>query len=251
MFLYNSHLARLGVGDSRTAMQGWMSESYLQRSYFDPAHDNPVMFVVGHSFGVFQYFFGQLAVGIAVGFVFLVGVALLLRGKGLSAEVETGNDRASSRRLGIFLLFSFAIAAGTSLVHVYPYGGTRHIAFLIIPGVTGVSVTIACVASKKWARGVTIALLVIVACIAFGKPRQPRMERADQSRAHMADAINFIRENIKPSELIFTDYQSDLILGHYLCQPRPISLEVTPADFEQFSCGGHQIVASESCAPTI
>ena len=71
------------------------------------------------------------------------------------------------------------------------------------------------------------------------------MERADQSRTHMADAIDFVRENIKPSDLIFTDYQSDLILGHYLCQQRPISLEVTPADFEQFSCDGHQIVASD------
>jgi hypothetical protein len=61
----------------------------------------------------------------------------------------------------------------------------------------------------------------------------------------MTDAIDFIRENIKPSELIFTDYQSDLILGHYLCQQRPISPEVTLANFEQFSCGGHRIVASD------
>ena len=63
VFLYRTHLSKLGVGDSRTALQGWMSEYYLQRSYFDPAHDNPVKFLVGHSFGVFQYFFGQLAVG--------------------------------------------------------------------------------------------------------------------------------------------------------------------------------------------
>jgi hypothetical protein len=245
IFLYKTHLAKLGVGDSRTAMQGWMSESYLQRSYFDPSRDNPLMFVVGHTFGVFQYFFGQLAVGIAVGIVFLVGVALLLRGKGLPAGVETRNDRASSRRLGIFLLFSFATAAATSLVHIYPYGGTRHTAFLIMPALAGVSVTIACLASERWARGLAIAFLVLMACFAFGKPRQPRMERADQSLTHMADAMNFVGENVKPSDLIFTDYQSDLILGHYLCRQRPISLEVTAADFEQFSCGGHQVVASD------
>ncbi len=244
VFLYKTHLSKLGAGDSRTAMQGWMSEYYLQRSYFDPARDHLVTFLVGHSFGVFQYFLGQLAVGVVMGVVFLVGVALLLRGKGLPDEVETRNDRTFSHPLGIFLLLSFAIAAGASLVHVYPYGGTRHIAFLIIPGVAGVSVAIACLAAGIWARGFTIAMIVIVACIAFGKPRQPRMVRADQSRTHMADAINFIRQNIKPSDLIFTDYQSDLILGHYLCQQHPISLEVTAADFEQFSCDGHKIVAS-------
>jgi hypothetical protein len=236
--LYKTHLSKVGVGDSRTALQGWMSEYYLQRSYFDPARDNPVMFLVGHSFGVFQYFFGQLAVGIAVGLMFVVGVTLLLREK-------AAGDRTSSRRLGLLLLLPFAIAGGASLAHLYPYGGTRHVAFLIIPAVTGVSVAIARLAAHRWDRGLIIAALIIVTCIVFGKPRQPRMERADQSRKHMADALDFIRANMKPSDLIFTDYQGDLTLGHYLCQQRPISLEVTPADFEQFSCAGHQVVASD------
>jgi hypothetical protein len=243
VFLYKTHISKLGVGESRIPLQGWMSESYLQRSYFDRAHDNPVMFLVGHTFGVFQYFFGQLAVGDVMGFFFIVGVVILLLAKG------SPEDRTSSRRLGIFLLLPFAIAGGVSLAHVYPYGGTRQIAFLIIPGVPGVSVAIALLAAgatgKRWGRGLTIAALVLLACIALGKQRQPRMERADQSRAHMADAIDFVRQSIKPSDLIFTDYQSDLILGHYLCQQRPISLELTPANFEQFSCGGHQVVATD------
>jgi len=256
-FLYKTHLSKLGAGDSRTAMQGWMSEFYLQRSYFDPAHDNPVKFLVGHSFGVFQYFFGQLAVGIAMGIFFIAGVVILLRGKG-SPEART-----SSRRLAIFLLIPFAIAGSLSLAHFYPYGGTRHVAFLIIPAVAGVSVAMACLAAgstetgstetastetgsteKRWDRGLAVAALVLAACIAFGKPRQPRMERADQSRTHMADALDFVRENMKPSDFIFVDYQTDLTLGHYFCQQRPISLDPAPANFEQFSCSGHRIVSS-------
>jgi hypothetical protein len=220
-----------------------MSYFYLQRSYFDPAHDNPVMFLAGHTFGIFQYFFGQLGLGDVMGLCFIGGVVILLLAKG------SPEHRTSSRRLGIFLLLPFAIAGGASLAHVYPYGGTRQIAFLMIPGMTGVSVAIALLAAgatgKRWGRGLTIAALVLLAGIAFGKRRQPKMERADQSRAHMTDAIDFVRENSKPSDLIFTDYQSDLILGHYLCQQRPISLELTPADFEQFSCGGHQVVATD------
>lgn len=245
--LYKIHLSKLGVGDSRTALQGWMSEFYLQRSYFDRAHDNPFIFLVGHSFGVFQYFFGQLAVGILVGLLFLLGVVLLLREK-------APRDRTCSRRLGLFLLFPFAIAGGLSLAHLYPYGGTRHVAFLIIPAVTGVSVAIARLAAglnktgptqKRWDRALALAALILVTCIIFGKPRQPRMERADQNRKHMADALDFVRVNMKPSDLIFTDYQGDLTFGHYLCLPQPISVEVTPADFEQFSCAGHQVVASD------
>ena len=239
VLLYKTHISKLGVGQSRTALQGWMSDFYLRRSFFDPAHDNPLKFLVGHTFGVFQYFFGQLAVGDLMGLLFVVGVALLLRGKGLP------KDRTSSRRLGLFLLLPFAGAGGVSLAHVYPYGGTRHIAFLIIPAVAGVSVALERLSRGRWTRGPVIAAFVIAACIAFGKPRQPRMERADQSRKNMAAAMEFVKEKVDPSELIFTDYQTDLILGHYLCQQRPISLNLTPADFEQFSCGGHQVVSTD------
>jgi hypothetical protein len=94
-------------------------------------------------------------------------------------------------------------------------------------------------------RGLFVAALIIVACIAFGKPRQPRMERADQSTAHMAAAMEFINKNMDPSDLIFVDYQSDLIVGHYLCQQRPIVLEPVHDSFEQFSCASHRVVSTD------
>jgi 4-amino-4-deoxy-L-arabinose transferase-like glycosyltransferase len=238
IFFYKTHLAKLGVGESRTVLEGWMSEFYLRRSYFDPTHDNPLLFLAGHTFGVFQYFFGQLAVGDVIGLVFFVGIALLFRGRGFPAGPP------SSRTFAIFLLLPFAIAGGASLAHVYPYGGTRHVAFLIIPGVAGVSLAMVRLAAGKWERGLALAVFVILACIAFGKPRPPRMDRADQSRVHMATAMEFVRQNMDPSELIFTEYQTDLILGHYLCHQRPISFDETAADFEQFSCDGHRIVSA-------
>jgi hypothetical protein len=239
IFLYKSHISKLGVGESRTALQGWMSDFFLRRSYFDAAHDRPLLFLVGHSFGIFQYFFGQLAVGDVMGLLFVLGVVLLLRGNDLPQQ------KADSRRLAILLLLPFAIAAVAALAHVYPYGGTRHIAFLIIPGAAGVSVAITRLAAGRWDRGLAAAALIVVACIAFGKIRPPSMERTDQSRAHMTAAIDFINKNVKPKDLIFTDYQTDLILGHYLCQQRPISFEPAPATFEQFSCGGHNIISRD------
>lgn len=252
MFLYKTHISKLGLGESRTVLQGWMSEFYLRRSYFDTAHDNPLLFLAGHTFGVFQYFFGQLVIGDAMALLFVFGVVLLFRGKGHS------EDRTSSRRLGLFLLLPFAIAGCASLAHVYPYGGTRHVAFLIIPGVAGVSVAMARLASGRWTRGLAIAACVLALCVAFGKPRRPTMDRADQSRTHMAAAMHFVSQNVvtqniatqsmDASTLIFTDYQSDLILGHYLCRQRPISFEPSPPDFEVFSCGQRVVSASYKTA---
>jgi len=239
ILLYKTHISKLGVGESRTALQGWMSEFFLRRSYFDPAHDNRMTFLVGHSFGVFQYFFGQLAVGDVMGILYIVGLALLLRTK------KSPEDHSSSRQLGLFLPLPFALAAGASLAHVYPYGGTRHVAFLVIPGVAGVSVAIARLASGRRARGLAIAAFVLVVCIVFGKPRPPRMDRADQSRVHMSAAIEFLQRNIDPNDVIFTDYQTDLIVGHYLCRQRPIVFDAAPAGFQQFSCAGHRIVSAD------
>jgi hypothetical protein len=236
--LYKTHISKLGTGYAKRVLQGWMSDVFLQRSYFDRTHDNPVVFLVGHSFGVFQYFFGQLAVGDVMGVFFIAGVVVLLRGEGF-------RGRLGSRRLAILVILPFAIACAASMAHVYPYGGTRHMAFLIIPGVAGVSVAIARMSSGKWTRAVTAAALVIVVCLIFGKERRPRMDRADQRRSHMAAAMHFIAQNVKPSDLIFTDYQSDLVLGHYLCQERPISMDAAPATFEQFSCSGHLVVSRD------
>jgi uncharacterized membrane protein len=148
------------------------------------------------------------------------------------------------------LLLAFAVAAGASLAHVYPYGGTRHIAFLIIPGIAGVSVAIARLSSGRWARGLVITLCVIAVCVAFGKTRRPRMDRADQNRANMAAAVEFVRRNVDPSALIFTDYESDLVLGHYLCNQEPISFETSNPEFEAFSCG-HRVVSAGYKAGTL
>jgi hypothetical protein len=238
-FLYVTHLSKLNAYGSRTELQGLISETYLRRSFFDSAHDNPLLFLLGHTFGVFQYFFGQLAVGDMMTLLFVLGVALLFRGK------DFAPDRSSSRRLGLFLLLPFAIIGSACLAHVYPYGGTRHVAFLIIPAVAGVSVAVARVAAGRWDRGLTIAAFVIVACLAFGKPRQPWMERANQSRSNMAQAMDFVKKNVDPSDLIFTDYQSDLILGHYLCRQRPISFDLPPTNFEEFQCEGYRIASTD------
>jgi hypothetical protein len=231
VFLYKTHLSRIGAGESRTVIEGWMT--YIRRSYFDRAHDNPLLFLVSHTFGVFQYLFGQLAVGVVVGVLFLVGVFLLLRQKS-----------GASRRLGLFLLLSFAIVGGASMVHVYPYGGTRHSSLLVIPGMAGISVAVVRWASGRWTRALAIAGVIVMLCLVFGKLRKPRMERADQSGDLMAAALEFVQQNVSPSAPIFVDYQTDLVLGHYLCQQRPVPLQIRPTGFEEFSCSGRHAAST-------
>jgi hypothetical protein len=236
VFLYKTHLSHLGQGESRTVLQGWMSEFYLSRSYFEPGRDNPLLFAIGHSFGVFQFVFGQLAVGDLAGLLFLMAAGLLWRGQ--------GEAKAESRPLAVLLVLLFAVACSASLAHVYPYGGTRHTAYLIIPAVAGVSFAVGRLTGGRWTQGVALGLLILIICIVFGQQHQPYMARSDQTRREMNSAMAFLRQNVAPGGLIFTDFESSLILGHYLCEQKPVAVQASTSQFETFSCGGYRVVTA-------
>jgi len=242
VFLYKTHLSHLGQGESRTVLQGWMSEFYLSRSYFEPGRDNPLLFAIGHSFGVFQFVFGQLALGDVAGLLFLVAAVLLWRGQ--------GETKAESRPLAFFLVLLFALACGASLAHVYPYGGTRHTAYLIIPALAGVSFSLMRLTGGRWKQGVALGLPILIICIVFGQQHQPYMTRSDQSRSQMNSAMAFLRQNVVAGGLIFTDFESSLILGYYLCEQKPVDEQASSSQFETFSCGGYRVVAANRTTAT-
>ena len=55
--------------------------TWLANSFFRPGHDNPLLFVIARTGGVFQYVFGQLAVGDVAFLAFIAGVVWLWRHK--------------------------------------------------------------------------------------------------------------------------------------------------------------------------
>ncbi|HWY53989.1 MAG TPA: glycosyltransferase family 39 protein [Terriglobales bacterium] len=231
--LYLSHISKLKGDYAAGTIQGW-----LANSFFRPGRDNPFLFVVARTGGVFQYVFGQLAVGDVAFVAFIVGMVLFWREK-----VSRTDSNVPSRQIGLLLILPFALAAGAAIARIYPYGGTRHSAFLIMFAVAGVSFLVAKVAKQRIATAVVIAILVVAICNVFGQPHRPYILREDQSRTHMIRAMEFIRSQIPESDLIFADYQTRLLLGYYLCPQQPVSFSAPVGNLEEFQCGGHRIVA--------
>jgi len=232
--LYVSHISKLKGDYAAGTIQGW-----LANSFFRPGHDNAILFVIARTGGVFQYVFGQLAVGDLAFLAFIAGVVFLWKGNISSADLN-----ATSRQLGVLLVLPFAVGAGTSLARIYPYGGTRHSAFLIMFAVAGVSSLIAWLAKQRIATGILLAVLIVAVSSAFGQPHRPYMLRADQSRTQMIRATEFIESQIPNSDLIFIDYQTRLLLGYYLCPEQPVVFAAPIGSFENFQCGRHRIVAA-------
>jgi len=174
-FLYRLQISKLKGSASAQHMQ-----VLLANSYFHWGHDHLFGFLFARTFGVLQYTFGQLAVGDITGLLFVAGVVLLLTGKDAHGKDVPGRPGPSSRQLGLFLLLPFVINAVAAIVGLYPYGGTRHSAFLVPFAVAGVSLAIAKLTRQRLVPALGVVVLIVGVCQVFGAPHRPYMRREDQ-----------------------------------------------------------------------
>ncbi len=232
--LYLTHISKLKGEYAAGTINTW-----LANSFFRPGNDNPLLFAVARTGGVFQYVFGQLAVGDVAFLAFIAGVVWLCRHK-----ISRGSADVTLRQLGILLVLPFALGAAAAIARIYPYGGTRHSAFLIMFAVAGVSLFVAKLVKQGIGRGIASAILIVTICNVWAQPHRPYMLREDQSRMQMVRAIGFIHAQVPQSDMIFVDYQTRLLLGYYLCPDQPVSFSAPVGSFEQFQCNGYQVVAA-------
>jgi hypothetical protein len=238
LFLYQTHLSRL-QGNNGQGTHWFAANSFLHNSYFDPGRESPLRFALANTGGVFQYLFGQLAIGDVAFLFFLAAIVILLR-QGKETAAEGG---PASWQLALLLASPFIINCAAALAGRYPFGGNRHCVFLAIFAAGAISYLLAMAVRQRTLHGVALAMVLVIACNLLGKPRKPHIPRADQNRAHMEQALGAIAQQIPSSELIFADYESGLVLGHYLCGQRPVSFDDSPYGFQKFRCGGHTVIA--------
>jgi hypothetical protein len=252
-FLYHTHLAGLHSGASIT------TQPWLYNSLFHRGQQNLLLFMFARTFGVFQFVFGQLAVGDLAGVLFVIGVVYLVRRSqrltpivhaDFSATVDvaplqdgTGSS-ASSRVSAIMVVLPFALACGAAIAGVYPYGGTRHSAFLIPFAIAGVSVGLAWLLKQNLVRGLAVSLAIVAVSALFGAPHRPYMTRQDQSIDNMSQAVTFLRQNVSADSVILVDYQTSLLLGHYLCEQQPVTFDHSIPGFLVFHCGGYRVLST-------
>jgi hypothetical protein len=235
-FLYVTHISRLGGRSGAVSMAGW-DMPYLGNSYFVPGKMNPLLFIFARTGGVFQYDFGQSAVGDLAYPLFVAGMILLFR------KPAPGQSR--SWQLGVLLLLPFVLNCAAALARVYPYGGTRHSAFLLPFALAGASVALAHFLKNRLAVGVLAALLISLLCNMFPSHRAPYMSRQDQSSPNMEAALDFIHQNVALGEPIFTDYQTSLMLHYYLCERQPVAMSRSVSGLLSFDCGGHRVISAD------
>jgi hypothetical protein len=244
VYLYVHQIARLKDSASAQHMR-----ELLANSYFHRGHDHLLSFLFARTFGVLQYTFGQLAVGDVAGLLFIAAVVLLFVGRTKitpdSPSTPVQGTQPSPQQVGLFVMLPFAINAVAAIVDLYPYGGTRHSAFLIPFAIAGVSLAIVILTRQRIVPALVVAALMVVVCQALGTPHRPYMKREDQRRANMTQSINAVKERVAPDDTIFVDFQSSFFLRFYLC-PEISFTGLPPSDFREFSCGNRQVISTSS-----
>jgi hypothetical protein len=240
IFLYRTHIASLKDSADAQHMQ-----VMLANSYFHPGHGHLLPFAFARSFGVLQYTFGQLAVGDIAGVFFVAAVVLLLSGDRIQRHEMQHQPGPSPRELGAFLLLPFAINCVAAIVGLYPYGGTRHSAFLVPFAVAGVSYATAKLSRQRLDRALGGAILTVAICQLFGAPHRPYMHREEQRRVNMAQAIDAVRRQVSPQDIVFVDFQTNFLLRFYFC-PEAGPGVFSGSRFKEYSCGGHRVISTSS-----
>jgi len=235
VFLFASHISRL---EERNLPQQ-IADTWLRSSIYHRGEQNPFAFIVTATMRVFRFDFGNNVIGVVGLMLFVIGILILVRDR----NSAPGAYKPSARLLGALLLLPFVINCGLAVIGRYPYGATRHNALLVPFAVCAVSVALSRWKTRsEWIKAVVVAIVLVV-CNIFPSPAGAYIRPRDQARKRMMQGVDEI-ENVPAGSVIFTDYQSGLLLSYYVCHDKVVQF-IPPFDpYLESPCGTVTVIST-------
>ncbi|MBO0910317.1 MAG: glycosyltransferase family 39 protein [Acidobacteria bacterium] len=234
-FLWKTHISLIR---HRPLTQD-VAQSYLRSSLFHAGQENVLSFLARSHLRLFHFLFSQGAVSVLGLVLFAAGIVLLLGEK----NAETGPRGPAPRQFGILLLSPFLINLAAALAAIYPYGGTRHNAYLAIFAFAAMAVAITRLHFRwKWAKALAMATLLAISNLTV-VPAGAYIRPKNQKKEWMEKAVAYLKASAPPGSVLLTDYESGLLLSYYLCGT-DITHAGEPVDwFYQSRCGEYESVS--------
>ena len=245
-FLYTTHIKRLATGYPGAQNLLHVADWYLSQSYYHPERDHLLPFLFRGTFGVFRYAFAWVVTGHIATLLFVAGVILLMRRQSPSADVRL------TRLTAILLLCPFLLNYAAVAAGLYPFGRTRQCVFLAMFGIAGVSVALTRIAKQKFGSALAMVIAIVILCHLFGtQPSRDDLPLADRRREHMDQAVQFIRRQVSPADVIYVNKSTDCQLAHYLREQKPVAADRSVAGFESFQCNGLRVASGDVMPDTL
>ncbi len=233
-YYYFTHVVPL----SKTGMLSGGYDTWLRKSVYHAGENSVVKFAAVQTLRVFTFLVSHGFVGTLALLAFLAGLVLLLRNKvALSKEGSTGGQ------LALLLGLPFLVDCGAAFARLYPYGSTRHVAFLTIFAASGVAIGLtAWRPGRVWVKPLVVALAMAL-CNFFPAPPRPIRPR-NQARTLMERAVDALRRSAPPGATIVAAYQSGLLLGYYTCGHGVVQVFPPLHEFAEADCNGYRVITT-------
>jgi hypothetical protein len=226
-----THVAEL----KRRGMAQGIAETWLRKSIFHAGENHVLVFIAAQTLRVFTYLLSHGLGGALALLAFLVGMISLLKWKRVSGE-----PRPSPRELALLLGLPFVVNCGAALAGLYPYGGTRHNAFLALFALSGAAIGLSVrTPAREW-----IKPLIVVTCLAvcnFFPAPPPLIRPRNHHRVLMEQAMNYLRQSAPPGSIVLADHESGLLLGYYACGHGVVQVFPPFVPLSQAQCGAYTV----------
>jgi hypothetical protein len=223
---------------SQTNMLQAEYDTYLRKSVYHPGKTNVVTFAATQTLRVFTFLLSHGFLGTVALIVFLAGLVLLLRN-----QVWLNKRGPTPRQLALLLSLPFVVNYAAALARQYPYGGTRHAAWLTIFAASGVAIGLSTwTPARVWIKPLVVAFALVL-CNFFPAP-PPLIRPRNQTRILMERAVSALRDPAPVGATILADYESGLLLGYYACGHGVVQVFPPLHQFDMADCNGYRVIST-------
>jgi 4-amino-4-deoxy-L-arabinose transferase-like glycosyltransferase len=199
-FLYFTQIARPAPDAGLTGLYStWLSQAFPQ------SHQHLLVFALKGTYRQFTYLLQlRLLAAIAV-IAFPFGLYRLWKDK--------------SPLHALLLVLPFCVACLGAIFHLFPYGDTRHTAFLGLSIAAVLGTAIARMARNRMLPILILSLPMIFIWNTLAPDPSLTVPRYRHHLSAMHDAVQFLGNSVPPGSVIVTDAGTDLTMGYYLGCP--------------------------------
>lgn len=219
LLFYLTHFVKLRGGDlERDAMTRW-----LLSEYFQPKNEGLLEYLGRQTIALSRSFLGSGAVS-------YIGIVLAIAGIALVVSRK--------RPAALLLALPILIGAAAGIAGIYPYGGTRHSAYLLVfataaIGVAGTALT----AGRLWPA---LFLVFVLGPVSFSTTAVDDI----RSLSQMTRAMDALRSAAPSGSLLFADRNTGTVLSYYLGREEFNREGAGRGGFRETHPGGYRLIRS-------
>jgi hypothetical protein len=209
-------------------------EVWLPEWYFRPHSESLLHFLRHATLNVFRYAFANGRLGPFMLIIFLVGVGFALLGK--------NRTREDQQWAALSLLLPLIVTAAAGVLTIYPYGGSRHDAFLLVFISAGVSIALSVLA-----RGRVLVLLLGLTFLLPVWLRSAERHIFDDylpvSRlGQMKQALAYLSSRSPRPKVLMADFIAAWELRYYVCRGQNDDFRRVEGQIVTTACAGYRII---------